>query len=109
VKDTRGSGVTLGDVCQALHKEYVFKHDVKRNNTYITDSYAEQAVTDAELASLPVRVQDMVKRIAATHAQSLQQWQGVYYQPQNPPQRLLRFSTLYFSLYPRYFGAYSFA
>ncbi|OCH88248.1 hypothetical protein OBBRIDRAFT_692655, partial [Obba rivulosa] len=43
------SGVTIGDVC----------------NTLVSD-YRENAVTDAEMSSLPPRVQDSIRR-AATH------------------------------------------
>ncbi|KAF8188337.1 hypothetical protein BJ912DRAFT_968507 [Pholiota molesta] len=77
-KDT---GVTIGDLCSAIYKDYV-EHDV----------------SDAEFASLNPRGQDQLKRSAATNFNHLQP-QGAnspwgYYTPQQGPDRLRRVDWL---------------
>ncbi|KAF9050244.1 hypothetical protein BJ165DRAFT_1342466 [Panaeolus papilionaceus] len=73
-KDT---GVTIGDVCSTIYKEYT-----------------ENDVTEAEFTNLNNRSQDQIRRTAAHNAvQSGQgaqhQWPG-YYPPQAAPERIRR-------------------
>ncbi|GBE82811.1 hypothetical protein SCP_0411970 [Sparassis crispa] len=66
-------GVTLGDICTALHKEY-------------TENY----VTDKELESLPPRQQDYMRRAAAAAANANTMSYPSYYSPQTQPSSRLR-------------------
>lgn len=66
------AGVTLGDVCTTLWKDY-----------------ADNAVTDKEFESLPPRMQDQVRRFASGGGAS-NGW-SQYYSPQTPtPNRFRR-------------------
>ncbi|KAK7438388.1 hypothetical protein VKT23_018002 [Stygiomarasmius scandens] len=67
-------GVNLGDICTQIWKDY-----------------AEGWCTDAEIASLPARLQEQVKRIAAARQQG--GWAG-YYTPASAPTRHKRYDWL---------------
>ncbi|KDR81938.1 hypothetical protein GALMADRAFT_240269 [Galerina marginata CBS 339.88] len=76
----RDTGVTIGDVCSSIFKDYT-EHDV----------------TDAEFAYLNGRMQEHVKRTAAanyanTQPQTAQAWG--YYTPQAGPDRIRRVDWL---------------
>ncbi|KAH9483650.1 hypothetical protein JR316_0003120 [Psilocybe cubensis] len=76
------TGVTIGDLCSALFKEY-------------TENY----VTDAELSTVPARVQDHMKRTAANNFVSAQSNQvpagwGYSYPPANLPDKIRRVDWL---------------
>jgi len=58
VKNTT-RGVTLGDMCSAIWKDYT-----------------DNTVTDKELAALPPRLQEQIRRSAAHHSQG--GWSGFY-------------------------------
>ncbi|KAF8644952.1 hypothetical protein AX16_008167 [Volvariella volvacea WC 439] len=58
------NGVTLGDVCTRIWKDYTENH-----------------VTDAEFNSLPPRTQEQVRRVSA-HNIAQAGWSGGYYTPQ---------------------------
>ncbi|KAJ3505014.1 hypothetical protein NLJ89_g7637 [Agrocybe chaxingu] len=77
-KDT---GVTIGDVCSAIYKEYT-DHDI----------------TDAEFQTLNARLQEQVKRTAAANFTQLQGPQAGgawgYYPPAAAPDRLRRVDWL---------------
>ena len=85
-------GVTLGNICETLYKECVFTSFSDPLMLTLYYRYSENVITEAELASLPHRVQEMVKRTAIANAQAAQGWQSVYYQPQVPTSRLPRYS-----------------
>ncbi|KAF4614418.1 hypothetical protein D9613_003331 [Agrocybe pediades] len=72
-------GVTVGDVCSTIYREY-----------------SDNDITDAEFNSLSQRVQDGVKRAAATHAaeRNPQAWGAGYYTPHMQPERLKRLDWL---------------
>ncbi|KAF8968272.1 hypothetical protein BDZ97DRAFT_1799645 [Flammula alnicola] len=77
----RDTGVTIGDLCSAIYKDYI-EHDI----------------TDVEFGSLNARGQEQLKRTAAVNFNHLQQpsgtWGG-YYTPQQPgPDRLRRLDWL---------------
>lgn len=67
-------GVTLGDICGTLYKEY-----------------GEKMVTEKEFDSLPARLQEQVRRYAASSAN--QSWQQ-YYSPQPAPTQFRRVDWL---------------
>jgi hypothetical protein len=76
------TGVTIGDVCSTIFKEYM-----------------EHEVTDAEFGSLNPRYQDIMKRTAAHNIQNSQPqhaWgQGYYNSPQQQmPERIRRIDWL---------------
>jgi len=65
-------GVTLQDVCTTIWKEY-------------SDNY----VTDAELSSLPPRLQDALRRSATNNSANQSGW-NMYYTPAQVPNRFKR-------------------
>jgi len=69
-------GVTLQDVCTTIWKEY-------------TDNF----VTDAELSSLPPRLQDALRRSATNNTANQSGW-NVYYTPAQVPTRFKRVDWL---------------
>ncbi|KAK7037564.1 hypothetical protein VNI00_011056 [Paramarasmius palmivorus] len=70
-------GVTLGDICQTVWKEY-----------------SEHNITDAEFSSLPVRLQEQVKRAAMSRSVQPGAWGGYGYAPQQIPNRFKRYDWL---------------
>ncbi|KAJ3731682.1 hypothetical protein DFJ43DRAFT_1155356 [Lentinula guzmanii] len=74
VKNERG--VNLVDVCTQIWKDYSDHH-----------------VTDAEFASLPLRLQDQVKRTSALRGAG-GSWQAAYYTPAAPPATFKRFGKI---------------
>ncbi|KAI0085965.1 hypothetical protein BDY19DRAFT_895853 [Irpex rosettiformis] len=70
-------GVTLNDVCQAVWKEYT-----------------ENNVTDKEFESLPPRVQEHIKRLAASNAAQQSGMYSGYFSPANVPSRFRRVDWL---------------
>ncbi|KAI0689825.1 hypothetical protein BC835DRAFT_1367198 [Cytidiella melzeri] len=71
------AGVTLNDVCQAVWKEYT-----------------ENTVTDKEFESLAPRVQEHVKRIAASNAAQQSGMYSGYFSPAAVPSRFRRVDWL---------------
>jgi len=71
-------GVTLGDICGQMHKDY-----------------AENVITEAELAASQPRIQERIKQVAARNAASLggPQWNTFYSSPA-PLNRLKRVDWL---------------
>ncbi len=96
-------GVTLGDICGTLYKEYVPKSlpvvlrafpfsimsESHSNCVFVSVfcRYGEKMVTEKEFDSLPTRLQEQVRRYAASSAN--QSWQQ-YYSPQPTPTQFRR-------------------
>lgn len=95
------AGVTLGDICGTLFKEYVpgpftlcsaffpiiSESNSKRLSVSVFHRYGEKMVTEKEFDSLPTRLQEQVRRYAASSAN--QSWQQ-YYSPQPTPTQFRR-------------------
>lgn len=81
------AGVTLGDVCTTLWKEWVFISSGGSDMvsfmwlTYFDISYSENAVTEKEFESLGPRMQDQIRRFASGGAAN--GWSS-FYSPQTP-------------------------
>jgi len=76
----RETGVTIGDVCSTIFKEYT-----------------EHEVTEAEFGALNPRLQEQMKRTAATNFQQTQPqnaWGAGYYTPAQIPDRIRRIDWL---------------
>ncbi|KAH9977417.1 hypothetical protein BJV74DRAFT_861204 [Russula compacta] len=69
------SGVTLGDVCGQMHKDYV-----------------ENIITEVELSATQPRIQERIKQVAARNAANLTgpQWNGFYSSPAPTPLNRLK-------------------
>ncbi|KAG6332775.1 hypothetical protein ID866_6310 [Astraeus odoratus] len=74
-------GVTLSDVCTTIWKDY-------------TDNY----ITEQEFNSLPPRLQEQVKRVAANNQQPGNNW-AMYYNTPAPPNRYKRVDWLRDKIY----------
>ena len=96
-KDT---GVTIGDVCSAIYKEYdipSFTALYYCSSHFYSYSYTDHDITDAEFGSLNQRMQEQIKRTAAANFQQMQPptqggWGGYY--PSAGPDRLRRVDWL---------------
>ncbi|KAF8162793.1 hypothetical protein B0H34DRAFT_692979 [Crassisporium funariophilum] len=74
-KDT---GVTIGDVCSAMYKDYT-----------------DNDISEVEFGSLNQRSQEQLRRCAANNSNPpSQQWAGGYYTPAQPSDRLRRVDWL---------------
>jgi hypothetical protein len=70
------SGITLGDICGQMHKDYV-----------------ENVITEAELSATQPRIQERIKQVAARNAAGLgggAQWNGFYSSPAPTPLNRLK-------------------
>ncbi|KAF5386766.1 hypothetical protein D9615_002008 [Tricholomella constricta] len=101
VKNERG--VTMHDICQKVWSECVRPSAVipgflKGSNGAAlgVGSYADHNVTDAEFASIPPRLQEQIKRIAANYnaANAPAGPYAGYYTPAVPPPQLKRVNWL---------------
>lgn len=99
-------GVTLGDVCNQLWKEYVLfillllaLHSVTSTLRLIY-SYTEHNITEAEFTACPPRLQEMIKRANAVNGG----WgaPGQFYSPAPNPGRFRRVGA-YFCFVSSYY------
>lgn len=93
----RETGVTIGDVCSTIFKECVhydlFYKTLGVLSEIYLHRYTEHEVTEAEFGALNPRLQEQMKRTAATNFQQTQpqnSWGAGYYTPAQIPDRIRR-------------------
>lgn len=88
-------GVTIGNVCSAIYKEYIPSPPYRLRALITLFSYTDHNITEAEFNSLNTRSQEHVRRMASTNLQNHQsQTSWSFYTPQQAPERLRRVDWL---------------